>query len=1147
MLIRGIKFFCLFLSLSGSVYSQVEKIYIDTLWVKNKIISLENSSYIVDSIISISVLPSNYTLKKFSFNRIQQVIESEDENLINKRIVITYRAFPIKRESFRKNYPQIRIDTLTQRQITQIRKIQSRDLTDEIFGSRIERSGSISRGFSVGSNKDFSLNSGLRLQLAGQLSDDVEVVAVLSDQSSPIQPEGNTLTLQEIDKVYIDLKHKYAQATFGDFQFYQKVGTFGLVDKKLQGLKTQAFLDSKNSAVISYANARGKFKSQQFNGVDGVQGPYRLTGENNERDIIVLAGTEKVFINGEEKTRGENYDYTIDYSTGEIYFTPKVIITNASRIKVDFEYSDRKFERNFFGSGVNSQLFSDRLIFGFTYFRESDNQNLPIDVSLTENDRKILSESGNDRLKASKSGVRFVGYDTTGKPAGTYRLKDTLIYNQLYQFYEFSPGSDSAFYHISFSYIGEGKGDYIRSGLGRYIYVGPGKGSYLPIILLPMPELKQLGNFYSKFFITKNIFVEGELSFSSFDKNRFSSIDDDKNRGKAYTYSLGIDSLNVRIFDLLSGNFSINFLERKREASYSPLSRIYEVEYERNWNLIQSTFQDEELLREAQVYFFRENFNSKISFGRIKKGSNFQTDRVASSIKSDLFNNFGLNYSFSNLRSKSLNFNSAYQKHILNINYTDKNLSPFLNFEFENKLDRGNNDTLLQSSFRFYDLRVGILTNLIKYIDVSSSINFRQDYFPINYQLNREANNYIFQIILKSKDIRDFNSTLDFSFRQKKYSNQFKNLGNLDNQSLAVKFLSRGFFFQRFIQSDIYYEASSQRSARLERIFLRVPKGSGQYIYKGDLNNNGIADEFEFEPTRFEGDFILTTYPTDELFSVTDLKASLRFKLDFRNFYVFESAQKILKPFSTETYLRVEENSQDKNESNIYLIKLKTFQNPQTTIRGSNLIQQDINLFEWNPDFNMLFRFTERKGFSKFSLTDERRFQQEKLIRLRIKPLKEFANQSELIFNRNHLNSSNYSLRNFVIRGVNISSKIFYYPYNNVETSFKFDIGKSKDFFPPNPTEIISNTQELSVTVMYSMRGKISLSIERTELIVNQELNYFPFELTKGYLTGKNYIWRFMADYQFTSNIQTNIIYDGRVQGKNNPIHTATAEIRAYF
>ncbi len=1145
----GLKFFvCLFLFFIDHINGQkIERVLQDTFKLEKLAINLENVSYLIDSILSVKNLSENEIITSYIFDKDSQSIKFLDDSFLNKDIVIIYKTIPIPRITYQKNIPQIRKDTLTQKRITGIQKVQTKNIADEIFGSKIERSGSISRGFAVGTNKDFTLNSGLRLQLAGNLSDDIEVVAVLSDQSSPIQPEGNTRTLQEIDKVFIDIKHRFAQATFGDFQYTYKSGTFGIIDKKLQGLKTTAMLDDKNFANISYATARGKFKTQEFNGIDGVQGPYRLTGENNERDIIVLAGTEKVFINGEEKIRGENYDYTIDYSTGEIFFTPKMVITNASRIKVDFEYSDRKFERNFFGSIVNANLLSNNLSVGFSYFREGDNQNLPLDISLSEDDMKILSQSGNDKLKASKDGVKFVGVDSTGKPLGSYKLRDTLINNQLYRFYEFSPGSDSAFYNVSFSFVGDGNGDYIRLSLGRYKFVGPKNGNYLPLILLPMPEIKQVGNFYSRFFLTRNFFVEGEISLSSFDKNRFSIIDDEKNKGRAYSFRAGIDSTELNISNFFSGQFSINYFERRIEDNYSPISRINEIEYERNWNIMQQFLDLNEVLREIQMSLNGQRFNSKFSFGSVRKGSKFKSDRFTSQLNTQIIKDLNMNYAFTSLHTKSFNLSSNYQKHFFHLFYPGRNITPFLKFEFENKQDKNDNDTLIQSSFKFLDGSIGVNSEFLKYFDLNTSFNFRKDFFPLNFTLKYESFSYMYQTGLKLKNLKDFNSSLDFSIRRKNYSREFKELGKTNNQSLAIKYLGRGYFFERFLQMDVYYEALSQRSAKLERIFIRVPKGTGQYIYKGDLNNNGIADEYEFEPSKFEGDFILTTYPTDELFPVTDLKASLRIKLDFRNFKFFDLVKKYFQPLSSETYVRIEENSQDKNESNIYLIKTKTFQNPLTTIRGNSLIQQDLNLFDYNPDFNILIRVIERKSFSKFSLTDERRFNQEKLIRLRIKPLKEFANQSELNFLTNNLFSSNYSIRNYLIKQVSFNSKIFYYPFNHVEAGFKFEFASAKNFYPEKPTELNSNSQELSIIIMYSQKGKINFSLERIELIINQNLSYIPFELTRGYVIGKNYIWRLNADYQFENNIQANLIYNGRVQGKNIPIHNVTAEVRAFF
>ena len=58
-----------------------------------------------------------------------------------------------------------------------------------------------------------------------------------------------------------------------------------------------------------------------FTGQEGNQGPYKLRGNNGELYVLVISGSERVFVNGILLTRGENNDYIIDYNAGEVIFT----------------------------------------------------------------------------------------------------------------------------------------------------------------------------------------------------------------------------------------------------------------------------------------------------------------------------------------------------------------------------------------------------------------------------------------------------------------------------------------------------------------------------------------------------------------------------------------------------------------------------------------------------------------------------------------------------------------------------------------------------------------------------------------------------------------------------------------------------------
>lgn len=1020
--------------------------------------------------------------------------------------------------------------------------------SESIFGSGIEKSGTLVRGFSVGTTKDFTLSSGLRLQLSGKISEDIEIVAALTDENTPIQPEGNTERLEELDKVFIQIKHPNATGIFGDYQLQRRTGEFGLLDRKLQGLHGE--FNIKNfGGFASIANSKGKFNTNAFNGQDGVQGPYRLSGINNERDIVIISGTEKVFLDGIEMRRGESNDYTIEYGNSQITFTPKRLITSASRITVDFEYSDRRYQRSFFGAGTESSFFSEKFTVKVQFLREGDNEDAPIDISLSDEDKKILAEAGNNRNKAVKSGISLALPDSVGRITGTYIKVDTTFNSVPYSYVVFAPGDPNAIYNASFSYIGERQGDYVKESLGNYRFAGIGAGNYQPVIFLPMPELKQVGNLVIDLKPWDDVFLSLEYSGSLWDRNRLSNIDDNQNYGYARNIFLKVNPKKIDIGNISLGRIGFSYKDRFVQDKYTSPDRLNDVEFNRNYNTGLTAKTGNEELREIGLFLIPVNeLNISSAYGMLRNGL-FKSNRTNNLLRFTNSKTYNLEYNLDYVSTENINLRSYWLRQKGVGSYTIDIFRPGVEFYAEEKKDKfGLTDSLISTSLKYNEVVPFIQIPGAFGLSASAKYSIRDDYSPLNGYLFKESRSLSQFYELSYSGLKEIQTTVNFTLRKKKYVDLFKEKGLLNNETILIRSQSR-FIPWDPIKGDFFYEVSTQRSAKLERVFVKVQTGTGNFKYIGDLNDNGIAEENEFEPTIYDGEYVQLSIPTEQLYPVIDLKTSTNWRIDFSK--MFDPGTSFIKnairAISTETSWRIEENSREEDYKKIYLLNFSAFQNETNTIRGTNYLQQDLFLFENDQDLSLRFRFGQRKSLNQFSGGVERAYNRERSLRVRFRMIEEISNETEVANITDFVSAPVQSNRKRQITDNNISSDFSYRPMKNIEVGLRVKTGQSIDEYPANPTVIDLNSQMLRFNLSFAGSGRLRIEVERIELSGASEDIILPFELTGGNEIGKNYLWRLNFDYRISSNLQSTVSYDGRLQGTNRAIHTARAEVRAYF
>jgi len=460
-------------------------------------------------------------------------------------------------------------------------------------------------------------------------------------------------------------------------------------------------------------------------------------------------------------------------------------------------------------------------------------------------------------------------------------------------------------------------------------------------------------------------------------------------------------------------------------------------------------------------------------------------------------------------------------------------------------------DSLLTGSFSFYEVIPNFTINNLLDLNFYTAFKFRLDNQPINGIIQEESETFTQTYGLRYGGVQWFSTFLELSFRKKEYTDEFISDINTNNNSLLVNWQTRLDPLNGFFLTDLLYNTSSEREAKTERVFVEVRVGEGNYIYIGDLNANGLKEENEFQLTNFDdGNYIRINQPTAELFPVTVLNTSARITLKPARYFNISGndfLSEVIRNFTTESYVRIEENSKNPDTDDIYFLNFSTFQNDSNTLFGTNIFQQDINFFEYNTAYSLKLRYIQQQTMNQFVGGNERFFGIQKLVKLKLGLTTDITTFFEYTNRVDRNDAPLNSVRNRNIKSEGISGDFSYMPIPEIESGFQLNFASALDYYPTIPTQADINTILFRIIYSFTLSGRVRAEIQRDNISINNPDAIYPYELTNGKPVGNSILWRLLFDYSISKNLQATFNYDGRAESNRNIIHTGRAEIKAFF
>lgn len=1077
---------------------------------------------------------------------------------VTDSVLVTYRVFPYKLNSV---VQRISFDSIANYvyhrpfEFNPNTQGSNRGLLD--FGN-IEATGSLGRELSFGNNQDAVVNSNFQLQINGMLKDSIAISAAFTDNNLPIQPDGTTQQLNEFDQVFLQFSKKNWQLNLGDLDIRQSNMYFLNFYKRLQGASFQTTnrLSDKvqSTTLVSGSIAKGKFNRNVFQGQEGNQGPYRLTGANNEFFFIVLANTERVFLDGELLQRGEDQDYIINYNTAEVTFMPKRMITKDSRIQIEFEYADRNFlNANLY---LNEELvINKKLKLRIGAFNNSDAKNSQINQTLDVNQKQFLFDVGDSIHQAL---YPTVVEDTFSVDKILYEKKYYMAGPVLDSFYQYSVDPAVAKYSLSFTDVGPGNGNYVPDFNGAngkvYRFVQPvngvKQGQFEPVTVLVTPKKQQLLSFGTEYEIDENNTLKTEVAMSNYDVNTFSSKDggDDVGFAARVQYGNKIILNSARKLELNSA-VDYEYVQQK----FKPLERLRFVEFTRDWGLpLVLTTATENILR-LSTQLKSNKHALTYQFMNYRRSDNYNGNQHIVQQTADV-GGWMLNNQFAITTFSGFAGKGSFIRPVIDISKQLRQLSK-IRAGFRYALERNEvhdlekRDSLVPISFSFDTYSAYLKSDESKKNRWALTFFTRSDKYPFQKELVRGDRSYNVNLELQMLRSERHQVLFSTTYRVLKVYNE-----QVSQQQNDKTILGRAEYlineWKGLLAGNVLYELGTGQEQKRDFTYFEVPAGQGEYVWN-DYNGDGIQqlNEFEISPFPDQAKFIRVFVPTNEFRKANYTTLNYSFTINPRavlNKSSLKGFSKFLSRFNLQTSMQKTKKSVASGDFEFNPFKYGIQDTALLTLNTSFLNAISFNRFsnKWGIDLSNV----QNDGKALLTYGYESRKLNDWTAKIRLNISRAFTFD---VVNRKGLAglyTPSFANRNYELDILSTEPRLSWVigTVFRIQTGYKFETKENKDEYGGETSYSNALNVETKYNVLQnsSIVGRFTYNQIRYDYPTNSTVSYIILD---GLMPGSNFLWAVDFTKRLFGNVELNLQYEGRKPGDSRTIHVGRAAVRALF